>query len=191
MMNSIKAVFLIQLLVLSGCALSPQTVTIMPDIKVANDSNDQQQKTIEIIVNDSRTNRVIGTRGGVYKETSEITADGDITTTVRNSLTGAFRVLGYNVINAGANATVTVDITDLKYNATGETTITAVETSAALKASCRNGTYIATNEYRITDKADVLKAPGTSKNQDLINSTLSSTLQSLVNDASLLECINR
>ena len=190
-MNKIIIAVCLQLLFLSGCALSPQTVTIIPDIKVANANNDQQQKAIQIVVNDVRASRVIGTRGGIYKDTSEITASGDITQPVRNSLTAAFRVLGYNVLNDGANVQITVDITDLKYSATGETTIRAVETSAAVKSTCRNGSYVVTNEYRITDNADVLKAPATGKNQDLINGTLSSTLQRLINDATILECINR
>ena len=190
-MNFIQTVLLALLLILAGCALSPQTVTIITDVKVANANNEQQQKTIQFVVNDKRTNKVIGTRGGIYKDTSAIIADGDITQPVKNSLTAAYRVLGYNVLNGGATVVITVDIIDLKYAATGETTITSVETSSAVKASCQNGTYIVTNEYRITDKADVLKAPAPGKNQDMINSTLSSTLQRLVNDAGLLECINR
>ena len=190
-MNMIKAALLIPLLAITGCALSPQTVTIMPDIKVANANNDQQQKTIQIGVNDARTNKVIGTRGGIYADTSAITADADITQSVRNSLTAAYRVLGYNVLNSGADVQIIVDITDLKYNATGETTIRAVETAAALKATCQSGAYVVTNEYRITDKADVLKPPTVGENQDYINGTLSSTLQRLVNDASILDCINR
>jgi uncharacterized lipoprotein len=190
-MNMIKTALLIPLLVLTGCALSPQTVTIMPDIKVANANNDQQQKTIQIGVNDARANKIIGTRGGIYADTSAITADADITQSVRNSLTAAYRVLGYNVLNSGANVQIIVDITDLKYNATGETTIRAVDTAAALKATCQSGTYVVTNEYRITDKADVLKPPTVGENQDYINETLSSTLQRLVNDASILDCINR
>jgi uncharacterized lipoprotein len=190
-MNMIKTALLIPLLVLTGCALSPQSITIIPDIKVANANNDQQQKTIQIGVNDARANKVIGTRGGIYADTSAITADADITQSVRNSLTAAYRVLGYNVLNSGANVQIIVDITDLTYTASGETTIRAVETAAALKATCQSGTYVVTNEYRITDKADVLKPPTTGENQDYINGTLSSTLQRLVNDASILDCINR
>lgn len=190
-MNIIKNVLLAPLLVLAGCALSPQTVSISPDIQVAPGSNEQLQKTIQIIVNDARANKVIGTRGGVYKETSEITADASITQAVLNSLTGAFRVLGYSVSNNSADVTLTVDITDLKYSATGQTTITAVETSAAVKGTCRNATQVVTNEYRITDKAEVLKAPTTNGNQRMINSTLSSTLQRLFNDRTMLDCINR
>jgi len=190
-MNIIKTAFLISLLVLSGCALSPQTVTIMPDINMPSGNNAQLQKSIQIVVNDARANKVIGTRGGIYKDTSAITASGDITQSVRNSLTAAYRVMGYSVLNGSANVLVTVDITDLKYAATGEPTIRAIETSATLKATCRNGTFVATNEYRITDKAEVLKAPGPSENQDLINGTLSTALQSLLNDATLLGCINR
>ena len=179
------------LVLLTGCALSPQTILIDPEVKIPSGNYQQLQKTIQIQVNDARQDRVIGTRGGIYKDTSEITAAPGMTESVQNSLASAFRVLGYNVIGADANATIAVDITDLTYAASGETTIRSVETSATLKATCRNGDHTVTNEYRITDKTEVLKAPSTGENQDMINGTLSSTLQKLVSDPTLMGCINR
>lgn len=190
-MSMFKTTVCLPLFLLAGCALSPQTILIDPEVKVPSGNYQQLQKTIEIQVNDARQNRIIGTRGGIYRDTSEITAAPGITESVQNSLASAFRVLGYNVIGPGANASISVDITDLKYAATGETTIRTVETTAALKATCRNNGYTVTNEYRISDKAEVLKAPSTAENQDLINGTLSSTLQQLINDKNLLGCINR
>jgi len=190
-MTRLRKILWISILCFSGCALSPQTVTITPDIKVASGSNVQLQKGIAIVVNDVRQNKVLGTRGGIYKDTSSITADAQMVQSVQNSLTNAFRVLGYNVVTGNNPVSLTVDITDLTYAASGDPTIRSVETSAAIKATCRNGSYVMTNDYRITDKKDVLKAPSDSDNVKIVNATLSTTLQRLFNDRGLLDCVNK
>lgn len=190
-MTRLRKILWISILCVSGCALSPQTVTITPDIKVASGSNVQLQKGIAIVVNDVRQNKVLGTRGGIYKDTSSITTDAQIVQSVQNSLTNAFRILGYNVVSGSNAVSLTVDITDLTYTASGDPTIRSVATSAAIKATCRNGSYVLTNDYRITDKKDVLKAPSDSDNVKIINDTLSTTLQRLFNDRGLLDCVNK
>lgn len=65
------------LVVLCGaCALSPQLVSIKPDIKVpvAQYGN---QRDINIRVEDRRNTQVIGMRGGVYGDTSTIEIGND------------------------------------------------------------------------------------------------------------------
>ena len=189
-MNISKTVFMTLVIVLGGCALSPQTVNIAPDINVPAAGNRQINKTVSITVNDSRNNSVIGTRGGIYRETAHITADANMTMSLKTILSNAFADLGYNVTN-NSNVTLTVDVAELKYTATGENTITAVETSAAIHATCRNGNLVMNNTYRVTDKQDVLKAPSGTRNQELINNTLATALQRMLNDQKLLECVNR
>lgn len=176
---------------MTGCALSPQTVRISPNIEVASGTYQQQARSIVISLNDNRPDPVIGTRGGIYKETSAITAAADMTQTLKNSMTSAFRILGYSVVDSNADVSVTVDISELTYTAFGDNNVNAVETIAAVKVTCRNQGFTMNNEYRTTDKQDVLKAPTTSKNQQIINDTLSSALQQMFNDQQLLACINR
>jgi uncharacterized lipoprotein YajG len=114
-----------------------------------------------------------------------------LTLSVKNSLTSAFRILGYSVVDNNSDVSLSVNIADLRYTAFGDRNVNAVETSAAVGVSCRNRDFVMNNEYRTTDKQDVLKAPSAAKNQEIINATLSTALQRMFNDEKLLECINR
>jgi len=186
-----RIVVIASFMALAGCALSPQSVSLSPNIEVASGTYQQQAKSLTITVNDTRQNRVIGTRGGIYKDTSDITPTTDMTLSVKNSLTNSFRILGYSVVDNNSDVSLGVNIVDLQYTAFGDKNVNAVETSAAVGVTCRNRDYVMTNEYRTTDKQDVLKAPSAAKNQEIINDTLSTALQRMFNDEKLLECINR
>jgi len=190
-MNISKAAIILYGLILGGCALSPQTVNINPAINVAPASNQRINKAVSITVNDARGDNVIGTRGGVYADTAHIYAHPNMTASLKTILSNSFRELGYNVADNSDGASLTIDIAELKYTASGETTIRAVETIAAVNATCRSGNLVMNNSYRVTDKQDILKAPSGTRNQELINSTLASALQRMFNDQKLLECINR
>jgi uncharacterized lipoprotein len=176
---------------LAACALSPQTVSISPTIEIPAGNYQQLAKSLAITVTDSRNSQAIGTRGGIYKETSQITPAATMTASVKSSITNSFRILGYSVVDNNSDVSLAVNITDLKYNAFGDRNVTAVETSAAVRIICRNRDFTMNNEYRTTNKQDVLKAPSTNKNEQIINDTLSLALQGMFSDDKLLECINR
>jgi uncharacterized lipoprotein len=186
-MNSSKIFFIT--LVLGGCALSPQTVIIAPVINTPA-AGPQSGRAITIAVNDARNNNVIGTRGGVYRDTAHITADTNMTTSLKAILSNALRGLGYSVVD-NSSVSLTVDVAELRYNATGEPNVTAVEIAAAVNAACRNGSLVMNNSYRVTDKQEVLKAPSGGRNQELINATLGTALQRMMSDPKLFECLSR
>jgi len=190
-MTFFKTVTVLSIILLTGCALSPQTVSFSPVIQVASASNQQLARSVSVTVNDNRNNPIIGTRGGIYRDTSVITPAANMVQSLQNSITNSLRILGYSVVNTNSDASLEVNISELKYTAFGERNITAIETIAAVRVICRIRDFVMNNEYRITDKQDVLKAPSASRNQQIINDTLSSALQGMFNDEKLLECINR
>ncbi|MEX2353169.1 MAG: YajG family lipoprotein [Gammaproteobacteria bacterium] len=187
----IKSVFIFSIALLAACALSPQTVTLSPVLTLSPGEAPGRLNTLAITVNDSRTDNVIGARGGVYRETSLITSSPDMPRSLQLRISEAFRDLGYNVVSNNADADLSINIAELKYTASGSNTITAVETTAAIRVKCRNDNYRMNNDYRITDKQEVLKAPSVSRNSEIINATLSSALQRMFDDEKLLDCINR
>ena len=178
-------------LVLGGCALSPQIVDISPRPDVPDGTSVANANTIGIEVNDARGSREIGSRGGIYRDTATISTAGGMTRSLRNIIAGAFATLGYTVVASGADATLTVDVTELRYNAQGDNNVRKVETVAALATTCRNGGFTQTNNYRVTDAKDVLKAPSGGANEEMINQTLASALERMFNDNRLLECLSR
>lgn len=173
---------------LGGCALSPQTIDIAP--RLDTPASRPGNKSVSVVVNDTRTSRVIGTRGGIYRDTANITANQNMTQTLQAILANALRDMGYNVTDRGS-VSLAVEVAELRYSATGEHTITDVETGATINATCRNGGLVANNSYRVTDRQEVLKAPTSGRNQELINNSLGTALQRMLNDTTLFDCINR
>lgn len=184
-------IYLAAVLMLGGCALSPQSVDIAPRIDVPDGTSVPNANAMTITVNDNRRDRRIGSRGGIYRDTAFIdTADG-MTQSLRNIIAGAFATLGYDVVASGGDASLTVNVTELGYRAFGENNVREVETIAAVGTTCRNAGYTQTNSYRVTDRKEVLKAPSGGANEEMINQTLASALERMFRDRQLLECLSR
>lgn len=179
------------IILIGGCALSPQTVTLSPELKMNSADNNNRANSLSLIVRDTRENTLLGKRGGVYRDTAEIRTEGDITSTIKPVLAEALLGLGYTLQETNADAVLTVNIAHLGYSAEGETRISAVETSATVQTRCRNGTHSVDNEYTVKDKKDVLKAPSESGNKKLINDTLATAMQRMLEDRQLQDCLAR
>ncbi len=181
--------FILPAVLLYGCALSPQVVTIAPDIPVDNELP-RKSNAISLTVKDIRNDHMLGSRGGVYQDTAVIRTDGDITPVLRQRLAEAFSGLGYRVSDNG-DAELIVNLARLAYIVHGDRRINEVETTAAIHVTCRNGDFSMNNDYRIVDRKKVLKAPSESANEQMINDTLSATLQRLLVDQALVDCLDR
>ena len=59
-------------LMLGGCALSPQSIDIAPRPDVPDGTSVPNANSITITVNDSRGDRRVGSRGGIYRDTAFI-----------------------------------------------------------------------------------------------------------------------
>lgn len=183
------ASLLLTISLLTGCALSPQTVAINPRIDLAEINQQGEQQGLSLQVADARGTRVVGTRGGVYPETSEISTGEDIKTPIRNVLTKALRNMGYNVVgeNEQSAADLKVIVDTLEYKTKSETVMKAVETAATIRVVAKKGNREYTGRYRGKRTTEVLKAPDEDRNAEMINAALSHVLQRLLNDAELHE----
>ena len=177
------------MLLLSACALSPQVIGINPDISILEESEQQYNKTISVVVNDARNSNILGSRGGIYSDTALLSTAEDMTINLKNNLENAFSSMGYNVFGSGGNI-LTINIQELSYNAGRETTVTKVVTSASVDVSCQNQSQTMNNTYRITDTKDFITTPTSGQNREVINSTLSTALNRMFSDQNLLNCLN-
>lgn len=173
---------------LSGCALSPQTVRIHPALDVSQLAPRAQVKSIALSVGDTRQNRIVGYRGGVYA-TASITADANLTGAVRAELSHALGKLGLQVVEDGANADISlgVEIAELGYAVTEDRVTRTIETVAMVRGKSTAGAVTRTGEYRDRRTKEVVKAPSDEDNEELLNDVLSASLQRLVSDPDLLQ----
>lgn len=176
------------LLLLCGCALSPQVVFVQPALDTTALPQDGSASTLAFAVKDVRTNTIVGYRGGVY-DTATITLTGDSTARIQAGLEQALAARGFSVVPAGTPSSVTllVELAELGYKVTQGQVTRVVEVTAAIRARSQSGEVTRTGEYRDTRTQEFVKPPADSQNEALINDVLSAALQRLVADADLFK----
>lgn len=179
----------IGLLLLAGCALSPQVVSLNPELDMNNFNAVGAGKRVALQVIDNRPGRVVGSRGGIYADTSSISTTADIAAPIRTEFAAALNKLGFNVVTAGdtADAELRLLIDVLEYKTAGGSVIRSIETAAALRTIGKVGNREFTGRYRATRSKDVVKTPGPEENEALINAVISRVLERALEDQALLE----
>ena len=178
--------------ILSGCALSPQVVVINPDIEVNKTGTISKAATIRLSVVDARGSVVIGQRGGIYKDTSDISTDERMAASLERNVGAALKALGYAVVsnNEGASADLTVKITSLTYVAHTEDLLDKIEVKASIQAVCQKGSKQFTGGYNATRKKDFVKVPSMEQNETIVNEAIGIALQAMLKDNDLMAFID-
>ena len=169
---------------LTGCALSPQTVTISPRLAGTGAGTGQR---LAVIVRDTRANPVIGYRGGIYA-TAAITTAGDLNRTVQTALALAYGHSGFTIVEQPDTADIklALDIESLDYKAAQNNIIWDIEFQATLRATAtsKNGEKSLQLEDRVTRQ--YAKAPSEQENADLINDVITKLLDRLIENREFL-----
>ena len=87
------ALYLSLSVLVAGCAVSPQTITIVPQTNLSGPFYGQG-RTLTIEVEDRRASSVLGSRGGVYESSSVITIANDINAALRLAAQSSAAQLG-------------------------------------------------------------------------------------------------
>lgn len=182
------ATLLLAGMLLAGCALSPQIVSVKPALEVGDQRTIGQRARVALNVLDARTSPIIGRRGGVYERTATISTEGDITAAVRGELARALEALDFVVVGptAPADASLTVQVERIGYTAQGGDFVRGLQTSASVRVDARRGSRTFTGTYAGEQEKDTLTAPDAEENEALINAAISKVLQRLVSDTELL-----
>lgn len=178
---------LLVLLLSGGCALSPQVINVSPDIDVKD--NIAQSQTVRLEVVDGRSSPVIGQRGGVYKDTSNISTSENMTATLRKSLVRALQKQGYSVVDQAAESSLTVRVNKITYRAYSEKLLNKIEVAAEVTAIANKNDREFTGDYKASRKKDYVKLPSIEENEKIVNETLAVVLKSMLSDDDLIKFI--
>ncbi len=175
---------------LTACALSPQTVSIDPEFRLPQALAVTTNTRFALTVTDKRKSPVLGQRGGVYKESAIIKTAGDITEKIRLNLTQLFEKTGFN-IDKSAVTRMNIAIVELTYQGYGEHRINEVEVAAKISVTITSAAGNISKNFNASHKKEVLNAPSEEKNAELINDILSTVIQPVLSDKTLLEYIEK
>ena len=169
-----------------ACAYSPQQITINPVVDTSGERYGNG-RAVSVAVEDRRENKVVGSRGGVYKDTSLITIANDISAAIVRASEAKLATQGFN-INASqdqASAQVKVVIEELEYDVLEQSVTKKLALKAVMlvEASSQGHTY--NGRYETKTNRQSVVTPSSTRNEQMINTLLSDTLARLFADPKL------
>ncbi len=175
---------------LGGCAFTPQAVTLQPDLyQVSSTIGDN--KTVKINVVDERTKSTLGTRGarGVG---AELTIQGDLVEIVKGTLTRGLTSKGFHVpINSVENEReLRVELRSLEYRLVVGFWSGTLNTESAMKGICiLNKSRPYEKLYLGEHKESVQVVQFAEANNKYVNNALSASINKMLSDKALLQCL--
>ncbi|WP_437884165.1 YajG family lipoprotein [Pseudomonas sp. LRF_L74] len=180
-------------LVLAGCASSPQQIKPEPKLLSPLAAVGQGQPVI-VRVADGRSSPVLGTRGGLYPETSNVVVQGqDVLPRLQNQAEAAVRLLGFTPSPNAYNAPqITVTLAGLTYQSPKEGLyVTEADIGAKIRIDVQNSARRYTGNYGASLNQRFGMAPNQDTNTRLISDVLSDALTRAFKDPTIGQILSQ
>jgi uncharacterized lipoprotein len=179
---------LFALAILGGCAWTPQSVVITPEVTVP-EGNIGNGRGVQVNVVDERPKQTLGTRG-VKGVGAELSIQGDLTTLVRDAITHGMRRQGFDPVTTASGRELRVEIRSLDYEVLQGFWAGTLRVDATLKGICvRDGQRPYEKLHRGEYKESVQLVKDAETNNRIISQTVSQAVNSLLADAELARCL--
>ena len=182
-----SALIVLSALALAGCGLSPQQLNPEPKFEGAIVAVGQGQP-VQVRVVDGRPSPVLGTRGGMYPETSTISVAGaTVLPKLQSQVEAAVRLMGFTPTAGAMNAPqLTVTLSQLTYQSPkDEAYVTEANISTVLSVDAQNGNRRYNGRYSASMNQRSGMAPNEETNTELVSEVLSDALSKLVRDQAI------
>jgi uncharacterized lipoprotein len=173
-------------LALVGCAHSPQSLSPQPKLNAQLAAVGRGQPVIVRVV-DGRPSQTLGTRGGLYPETSSITVSGQqLLPQLQAQAEAAVRLLGFTPTTGGSGPQLTVTLADLKYQSPKQGMyVTEASISSTFRADVQNNGRSYSGRYAASLDQRFGMAPNEETNTKLVSDVLSDALTRLFQDQTI------
>ncbi len=164
------------LLLTVACAYSPQLIQIRPDLPVSGERYGQG-RPVAVAVDDQRAQKIIGTRGGVYAQSSTISVANSLTDAIQQAATAKLAAQGFSVNGTNADTAMTIIIDKIAYDLAENGVLKKVVLDAEFRVALARGEKSLTTRYQTGEEYEVIKSPSPERNEELINNLISETLE--------------
>lgn len=174
-------------LALAGCAHSPQQLDPSPKLNSEISPVGQGQPVVVRVV-DGRSSPTLGTRGGLYPETSAVSVPGaKLVPKLQAQSEAAIRLLGFTPSANAYNAPqLTLTLAELKYQSPKEGLyVTEANIGATFRIEVQNGGRRYTGRYGATLNQRFGMAPNEQTNTKLVSDVLSDALTRVFKDQNI------
>lgn len=172
---------------LAGCVHSPQQLSPEPMLNTQLQAVGHGQPVVVRLV-DGRPSPVLGTRGGLYPETSTISVSGQqLMPKLQAQAEAAVRLLGYTPSANAYNAPqLTLTLSDLKYQSPKDGLyVTEATISATFSVDAQNGGRRYNGHYSASLDQHFGMAPNQQTNTKLVSDVLSDALERVFKDPTI------
>jgi uncharacterized lipoprotein len=182
----VKNILVIMLsLLVVACAHSPQQVTIAPVLSMEGDAYGNN-RPVSVSVDDRRESKTIGSRGGIYYETSVITIKNDLSQAVLAAAKGKLAVQGFDVNTTNTDATsLVVVIEDISFEPINTTIGNVIEVRVIFLAELNSGGEKFSSSYTSKSNRKTVMAPNEEDNSELLTGLVSKTMDRMFADPKL------
>ena len=177
---------------LVGCAHSPQQLTVQPVVTEQLTPVGQGQPVVVKVV-DGRSSPVLGTRGGLYPETSTISVSSQaLLPRLQGQAEAAVRLLGFTPTPNAYNAPqLTLTVTDMKYVSPKDGSyVTEANISASIRADVQNSVRRYSGRYAASLDQRFGMSPNQDTNSKLVSDVLSDALTRVFKDPAIGQLLN-
>lgn len=187
-----KGIVLTAALLVTACAQSPQAIKLAPTFAAPTQQNGEQSP-VHVRVSDQRANKVLGSRGGAYRDTAVITLANDLSLPVEKALSSYMAEMGYDVDSLNpATADLHVIFTSLVYDHPKEDGVGYdMDMSATVEVEARRGNEHYQGRYRIKRNQKFFNAPSGAQNTTLVNELVTEVLESMFSDPKLVAFLQK
>lgn len=175
--------------VLAGCALSPQQVELHPTLQTDQAGVLGRNQALRVTGNDQRESPVIGSRGGLYDNTSLIRATNDVAGNLAALVRNHLQSRGFNTLNASSGAPeLAINLVALSYTPAEGYVINRVVVAASIQAVLTgpaSDSFSRTYTSSVTFEQPI--SPTAERNQAMLDEVLSRCVAQLAKDSLLLD----
>lgn len=173
----------------TGCAVSPQQITVEPRSD-ATFSGTGAGTTVNLVVQDNRGTSALGSLGGTYPETSMLTTSNDVAADLNALLRQKLSAAGYVITPNNANFNLVVSLNELSYEyGTAAVVAREVQTVAeiAFRAENASGTSYREGRFRTPRSFPRATRPTPEENKEFLEEVLSETIDRLLSHQQLVD----
>ena len=193
-MKNFVIVLSMLLFLTSGCAWTPQTVALKPEIQLGASTGDKGQwRPVMLNVVDERPRTTVGMRA-VKGMGAEITVQGDLTKIVQTAIADGLQRQGFDITSnkTSDGRELRVEIRNLDYGVTMGFWAGSLRTECGLKAVCIIGANRPYEHlYRGEHQESVQVVQGAEANERYLNDALSQAINSLLQDNQLIQSLKQ
>ncbi|WP_193166073.1 YajG family lipoprotein [Microbulbifer hainanensis] len=179
-----KLLLLLGVCTLAACAHSPLQIQVRPQVEVAAE-NIGAGRTISVRGVNQLPGGGLGSLGGVYANSSQVSLANDVEGAMAASLSDGFASWNFRPTNGNADVQVVANLTGLKYDSPNKLVTSTVDTAAEVQLAVTIGGATYYGNYRSKGEDRSLIKPSREEVESRVNNLLSATLQRAFADEKL------